>query len=157
MSLPDEDPYRMTPSSLDATLDTGGDGPPPGVIVEGTEVGSFVVSRKLGAGAMGSVYAAWDARLEREVALKVLHLESDDLLREARLLARLNHQNVVTVHEVIPWCGRIVLVMEHARGRSLREWLAESPRVRPGSRAGLLPGRAVRRRPGHAAQPRNAA
>ncbi len=128
MSLPDEDRYRMTPSSLDATLDSGRDGPPPGVIVEGTEIGSFVVSRKLGAGAMGSVYAAWDARLEREVALKVLHLESDDLLREARLLARLNHQNVVTVHEVISWNGRIVLVMEYARGRSLREWLAESPR-----------------------------
>ncbi len=119
----------LQPSALDATLESGRSGPPPGVIVEGTEVGPFVISRKLGAGAMGSVYAAWDARLEREVALKVLHLESDDLLREARLLARLNHPHVVTVHEVLSWNGRIVLVMEYARGRSLREWLASSPRT----------------------------
>ncbi|MDP2276502.1 MAG: serine/threonine-protein kinase [Archangium sp.] len=124
----DEGPQSVQPGALDATLDSGRSGPPPGVIVEGTEVGPFVVSRKLGAGAMGSVYAAWDARLEREVALKVLHLESDDLLREARLLAKLNHPHVVMVHEVISWNGRIVLVMEYARGRSLREWLAAEKR-----------------------------
>jgi tRNA A-37 threonylcarbamoyl transferase component Bud32 len=127
MLPPDEDQKEMAPGALDATVESGREGAPSEVIGAGRAVGPFVVSRKLGAGAMGSVYAAWDARLEREVALKVLHLESDDLLREARLLARLNHPHVVTVHEVLSWNGRIVLVMEYARGRSLREWLT-SPR-----------------------------
>jgi predicted Ser/Thr protein kinase len=98
-------------------------------VAPGVKVGPYVVTRRLGAGAMGSVSAAWDARLEREVALKVLHLDSDALVNEARLLARLNHPNVVTVHEVTEWNGRIVLVMENARGRSLRDWLAEQRRT----------------------------
>lgn len=116
--------------TLAATLESDpGRRLPTDSVAPGVKVGPYVVTRRLGAGAMGSVSAAWDARLEREVALKVLHLDSDALVNEARLLARLNHPNVVTVHEVTEWNGRIVLVMENARGLSLRDWLAKERRT----------------------------
>lgn len=96
--------------------------PPDGVLAEGGEVGAYVVRRRLGSGAMGAVYAAWDPRLEREIALKVLHLDGD-LLAEARLLAKLSHPNVVAVHEVLSWNGRAVLAMELVHGQTLHDWL----------------------------------
>lgn len=118
--------------TLDATIDSQKtlqrDRPADASVYAGAAVGPYVVSRRLGAGAMGVVYAAWDPRLEREVALKVLHV-GGDLVSEARLLARLNHPNVVTVHEVFSWQERLVLVMEFARGLTLREWLRAAPRT----------------------------
>ena len=114
-------------SQLSATFDSQRtvrrEQPPKGVLAEGTEVGHYVVRRRLGAGAMGAVYAAWDVRLEREVALKVLHLEGD-LLAEARHLAKLSHPNVVAVHEVRSWGDRAVLVMELVQGQTLRAWFS---------------------------------
>ena len=111
--------------SLGATFDSQKtverQGPADDVLTEGREVGVLRVVRRLGAGAMGTVYAAFDPRLEREVAIKVLHL-GGDLLAEARLLARLNHPHVVAVHEVLSWNGRVVLVMERVNGQTLRQW-----------------------------------
>src|ERR1700733_3270266 len=73
----------------------------------GTVAGRYVLGERLGAGGMGIVYAAHDARLERRVALKLLRPDAGGgceahqrLVREAQTLARLAHPNVVTVHDI---------------------------------------------------------
>ena len=70
------------------------------------QVGRFVLQERLGTGSMGSVYRAYDPQLDRRVALKVLaadavhpELSPERLLREAMALARVEHPNVVRVHE----------------------------------------------------------
>jgi eukaryotic-like serine/threonine-protein kinase len=94
----------------------------------GVALGPYHLVRELGSGAMGTVYLAWDPRLERQVAIKVLRDESAQLMGEARLMARLSHPNIVTVLEVAEWQGRLVLVMEYVNGPTLRQWLTTSPR-----------------------------
>jgi serine/threonine protein kinase len=94
----------------------------------------YEMARRLAQGGMGTVYAVRDRELDREVALKVLSLPdpSGDLaarLRaEARLLARLEHPNIVPVHDVgvLP-DGRVYYVMTLVRGRRLDAWRAEGP------------------------------
>src|SRR5262249_50323139 len=80
---------------------THGDGD---VLARGHAVGRYVIGDLLGSGAMGRVYSAWQPELDRRVAIKLLRDDSGDardrLLREAQAMARLNHPNVVTVHEV---------------------------------------------------------
>jgi len=96
-----------------------------------TSVGRYMVLSKIGAGGMGEVYAAYDPKLDRRVALKMLHcLESkadaERLIREARALARLSHPHVVTVHEVDELAemgGQPLIVMEFVDGRTLKQWI----------------------------------
>ena len=100
--------------------------------VEQTRVGRFVVLERVGAGAMGVVYAAYDGELDRKVAIKMLHATRGDpqmrarLVREAQAMARLSHPNVVTVYEtgVHEGCGFVA--MEFVRGRTLRGWQADA-------------------------------
>jgi eukaryotic-like serine/threonine-protein kinase len=93
---------------------------------------TFRIERRLGAGGMGVVYLARDVILDRDVALK-LHSSPagparERMLREARLMARLSHPNVVTVYEVGLFEGRLFIAMEFLDGGTLRAWLAERPR-----------------------------
>lgn len=80
---------------------------------------------------MGAVYAAFDAKLERDVALKVLSddgdlaLQKKRLLREARIAAKLTHPNIATVYEVDELEGRLIIVMELLEGSSLRAILKQ--------------------------------
>ena len=91
------------------------------------EVDRFVVQERLGMGAMGAVYRAYDPTLDRVIALKVLHpdrlgLGSDaerGMRREAKALARLSHPNVVTVHEVGGHDDQVWIAMEWVDGGSL--------------------------------------
>jgi len=83
---------------------------------------------------MGEVYRARDARLERDVALKVLpsgFTEDPERLarfeREAKLLAALNHPNIAALHGLEETDGRRVLVMELAEGEDLRQRLERGP------------------------------
>lgn len=62
--------------------------------------GRYELQRELGEGAEGRVWLAWDHHLGRAVALKLSHREGDRALREARLVARLNHPGIVTVFEI---------------------------------------------------------
>jgi tetratricopeptide (TPR) repeat protein len=72
---------------------------------------------------MGVVYAAYDPQLHRRVALKLLRGASDErLLREARLMAKLAHPNVATVHDVGVFEDRVFLAMEFVEGGTLRTW-----------------------------------
>jgi serine/threonine protein kinase len=82
----------------------------------------------IGAGGMGEVYRARDARLGRDIAIKILPAELvDDPERlgrfehEARVIAALNHPNICTVHDVGKQSGTFFLVMELIEGRPLRE------------------------------------
>ena len=93
------------------------------------ELGRWRLVEKLGSGAMGVVFAAYDPRLEREVAIKVLtHPDAGDrVLGEARALARLSHPNVVAVHDAGELDGLVYLVMERVPGSSLRTWAPGRP------------------------------
>ena len=92
----------------------------------GSRVGPYELVAELGAGGMGEVYRARDARLQREVALKILpralagdpaHVER--FHREARAIAALSHPNIVTIHSVEEAGGTHFLTMELIEGRSL--------------------------------------
>ncbi|HEX8557872.1 MAG TPA: protein kinase [Pyrinomonadaceae bacterium] len=87
---------------------------------------------KIGAGGMGTVYLAKDARLGRRVAVKVLpaHFARDEGLvrrfeQEARAASALNHPNIITVHEIGEHGGRLFIVTEFVEGRTLRERMWE--------------------------------
>ena len=92
-------------------------------------IGHYRIRRKIGQGAMGVVYEAWDDRLERPVAVKTMHeaTESKDarsrLWREARSLARMNHPNVCQVFDVLEEGESLVLILELLDGQSLAERL----------------------------------
>jgi hypothetical protein len=85
-----------------------------------TQWGHLRIIDEIGAGAFSVVYRAWDARLDREVALKVLHGDDDrDALEEARRLARVSHRNVVTVYGADRCDGRSGVWMELLKGQTL--------------------------------------
>ncbi len=92
----------------------------------GDRIGSFLLESELGEGGLGKVFAAWDERLERHVALKVLHAEQADaenrarMLREARILSQLEHPGICRVYELVEHQGRDILVLELVPGRDLR-------------------------------------
>lgn len=94
--------------------------------------GDLRVVEELGRGAYGCVYRAFDDALAREVALKIIPIESSDpavaagVLREGRMLARLRHRNVVTVYRAQQIGNEIGVCMELVRGRSLASMLRES-------------------------------
>ena len=102
--------------------------------LEPMRLGRFIVIERLGAGAMGVVYVAYDPRLDRKVAIKILRSKSasaagqERLLLEAQALAKLSHPNVVAVHEVGMVDNRVFIAMEFIDGVTLRSWLAERPR-----------------------------
>ncbi len=94
-----------------------------------TTLGRFNVLRRVGAGGMGVVYAAYDERLDRRVAIKLLHPDRalgsggrTRLVWEAQAMARLSHPNVVHVYEVGEHEGQIYVVMEFVQGQDLRSW-----------------------------------
>ena len=104
---------------------------------EGARIGRFTVIRELGAGGMGVVMAAYDPKLDRNVAVKLLKptARGQDrdglqmrLMREARALAKLNHPNVIAIHDVGSHGDEIFIAEELVDGGDLRAWLAETPR-----------------------------
>jgi len=101
-------------------------------LTKGTQVGHYKIISKIGAGGMGEVYLAEDTKLDRKVALKFLpsHLCQDDasrdrFTREAKAAAKLDHPNIVPVHEVSEFQGRPFFAMAHIEGKSLREVIKE--------------------------------
>jgi tetratricopeptide (TPR) repeat protein len=105
-------------------------------IERGQTIGRFVVLEKLGTGGMGVVYAAYDPNLDRKVAIKLLRSQASGseearvrLLREAQAMARIDHPNVLRVHEAGTLGDRIFIAMEFAAGGTLRSWLARELRT----------------------------
>ena len=112
--------------------------PAPGAALAiGAAVGRYRLTRVLGAGGMGVVYAAHDEALERSVALKLMRpdLAGDPaalaarMVRESRMLARVADPAVITVHDVGEVDGRVYLAMELIDGGTLRAWLDAAPRT----------------------------
>ena len=82
------------------------------------------MERRLGAGGFGIVWLAWDEKLEREVAVKVIpreHGAGERVEREARAAARLNHPGIVGIYELASDEHDVYLVSELVRGRTLAE------------------------------------
>jgi serine/threonine protein kinase/Tol biopolymer transport system component len=103
-------------------------------ITPGTKVGPYEIVSWLGAGGMGVVYRARDARLGRDVALKLIppSLVTDETRlrrfeQEARAAGQLNHPNIVAVHDVGVHAGAPYIVTELLDGESLRSCLESGP------------------------------
>jgi serine/threonine protein kinase len=99
-------------------------------------LGRYELGAPIAGGGMGMVYGGFDPELQRKVALKVLlPVRSQDarsqqrLVLEARALAKLDHPNVVKVHDVIDHAGQIVIVMELVEGETLARWEQAAPRT----------------------------
>ena len=97
-------------------------------LARGEMVGPYRIEAKIGQGGMGVVYRAWDTRLDRRIALKVLRPEQlndpvhrQRLVREARAASALNHPNIVTVHDVGSDRDIDFIAMENVEGRPLDE------------------------------------
>jgi tetratricopeptide (TPR) repeat protein/predicted Ser/Thr protein kinase len=94
-----------------------------------TRLGRLRVEGSLGSGGMGTVVLAFDPVLDRHVAIKSVRPErpadGERLIDEARLLAQLDHENVVAVHDVVSEGETVHIVMERVDGESLRSWMAE--------------------------------
>jgi len=123
------------PLETDTIADMDSD---PGDAKKLSTIGRYVILDSIGMGGMGLVCAAYDPKLSRKIALKVLRNAASDeastagrnrLFREAQALAKLSHPNVVTVHDVDVFEGQVYIAMEFVEGTTLREWLREQPRT----------------------------
>ena len=102
----------------------------------GHKIGRFTLLTRLGVGAMGVVYSAYDPELDRRIAVKLLRAPEGRhaaraqarLLREAQAMARLNHPNVVVVHDVGTHERDVFVAMEFIRGHTLQAWRLLRPR-----------------------------
>lgn len=100
----------------------------------GQTIGPYRIVEQLGQGGMATVYKAYHASLDRYVAIKVLHqafLEDPNFLarfqREARLVARLEHQNIVPIYDYAEHGGQPYLVMKYIEGDTLKARLHSGP------------------------------
>ena len=99
-------------------------------LAPGTAVGRYTVLARVGAGAMGVVFEAFDRDLDRRVAVKLLRrAQSAELLREAQAMAKLAHPHVVAVYDVgtvrITASTQVFVAMEFLPGGTLGDWLGE--------------------------------
>ena len=116
-------------------------------------IGRFTLIKHLGSGGMGEVFAAYDPKLDRQIAIKLVRGGGRSpmsclppatcpeslptpwrgpmprLLREAQTLARLSHPNVVQVYEAGEFRGRVYIAMEYVQGSDLRGWLEQRGRL----------------------------
>ena len=94
-------------------------------------IGHYQITGTIGKGGMGVVYAAWDDRLNRAVALKTIRAEDSDptaterLRREARAAARVNHPNICQLYDIGSDQGEFYIAMELLEGESLASRLEE--------------------------------
>lgn len=99
----------------------------------GEKVGQFEILSRIGSGGMGVVFAAYDPRLGRKVALKLLRSPKDSglsvsdaqrrFLREAQAMAQLSHPNVIAVYDVGRYKSEVYIAMELVEGETLTRWL----------------------------------
>ena len=95
-------------------------------------LGRYEVRGLLGRGGFGAVYAGFDSKLNRQVAIKVPHIRDDvadveeAFLQEAQRLAQLRHHGIVAVHDVGVEAGRCYIVSEYLEGQGLNAWLKDN-------------------------------
>ena len=112
---PDEEDFDQRQAMRKLLARIGGEAVPP-------LLGRFRLIELLGSGSHGQVYEAWDLRLQRRVALKVLAEPDDRGLHEARALAQVDAPGVVRIHELVedPECTAVV--MQFVQGRTVDAW-----------------------------------
>ncbi len=131
----DIDEAEGVPASASQPREAGA--PPPS---DPRMIRRFTVLRRLGSGGMGVVYAAYDPRLDRRIALKLVRPKISAskrgetartrLVREAQAMAKLSHPNVVTVYDVgdvEEGDDRIYIAMEFVKGKTLTKWEQQHP------------------------------
>jgi serine/threonine protein kinase len=132
--------YRSAAATLDHCTDRPPDAhrvavppsqPPLGNSANGS-LNGFTLLGELGHGAMGVVYRAYQEELKRPVAVKMLHVENAldpeklaRFRREAEIVARLQHPNIVQIHAIGEHDGRPYFTMELVNGINLAEWLKQ--------------------------------
>jgi eukaryotic-like serine/threonine-protein kinase len=109
--------------------------------------GRYAITARIAHGGMATVYLAMDTRLDRQVALKVMHAElarDEEFVRrfigEAKSVARLSHQNVVAVFDQGSDGPFLYLAMEYVPGRTLKEMLRERGRFTPAAALDIMAG-----------------
>ena len=106
-------------------------------------LGRFQLRERLGDGGFGQVYLAYDPRLDRDVAIKVLKLPEpservmERFFREARAVARLDHPNIVSVYDAGHDDGRCWVAYQLVSGRPL-SWYRDRQRMDPATAARIL-------------------
>ena len=107
-------------------------------LTPGTRLGVYEVTAQIGEGGMGEVYKGRDTRLDRTVAIKVLHesLSSDPQFRlrfdrEARAISQLTHPHVCTLYDIGEQAGTAFLVMEFLEGETLADRLSRGVSEKP--------------------------
>ena len=117
--------------------------PPVGRLLDGR----YRVESLIATGGMATVYLGTDTRLDRTVALKIMHAElanDEDFVRrfvgEARSVARLSHPNVVGVYDQGADGRTLYLAMEYVPGRTLRDLLNEQGSLRPREALDIMEG-----------------
>lgn len=96
----------------------------------GEDIGPYHITEQIGSGGMATVYKAYQQRLDRHIAMKVIHetLQIEDNFtarfeREARIVARLDHPSIVPIYDYDEHAGRPFLVMKYIEGRTLKQIL----------------------------------
>jgi tetratricopeptide (TPR) repeat protein/tRNA A-37 threonylcarbamoyl transferase component Bud32 len=114
----------------------GPNAPPTDEVPRGTAIGRYLVVHRLGEGGMGVVYSAYDAELDRKVALKLLHPRKVGtaerharLLREAQAMAKVSHPNVLAIHDVGSFGNQVFMTMDLVEGGTLSAWGKEANRT----------------------------
>jgi serine/threonine protein kinase/tetratricopeptide (TPR) repeat protein len=99
----------------------------------GTKLGRYEIRAQVGIGGMGEVYRAYDPKISRDVAIKVLPanlIDHKDRLarfeREARATGALNHPNIITIHEIGEVDGKPYIATEFVDGQTLRRRMRQS-------------------------------
>src|SRR4051812_25246223 len=97
-------------------------------------IGPYSLGERLGAGGMGEVYQAYDERLDRWVAIKLIRPEAagnatarERFRREARAAARLSHPSIVQIHDIVESGESDAIVMELIEGEPLSRRIARGP------------------------------
>ena len=139
-------------AGLDRKPDTEPVSPPHQNAQKVTVLGDYRLAKKIGQGGMGTVYRAHQVCLDREVAVKVLAKELSNkpafvqrFLREARVMAKLDHPNILRCFDVDTAMGYHFLAMEFVEGGSVDGWLKKLGKLLPGRCAAHCPHH--RRRP----------
>ncbi len=149
VAMPPRDPHAPAREAgpREGATETGGDHDPrPGqvsmaasgaagmarVVASGPDAERYVLLDQVGSGGSADVYTAFDRKLDRKIAIKLIRSDAraaeGRLLREAQALARLRHPHVVTVYDAGTLDDRVFVAMELIDGQSLRGWLAERRR-----------------------------
>lgn len=85
-------------------------------------IGHYQIKETLGKGSSSVVYKAYDPRLSRFVAIKLLHAyEHNDIQQEAKILASINHSHVVAIYDVVSYNAQLALVMEYLPSETLAD------------------------------------